>query len=178
MEMKRLRKSHLVLIAISLLILFGCVGMTAYLLFSNYRNVRLFRHAQNNFALGDDESLILAEAQLQQLIRSDSDNESAYVMLSEIAGRFKFYPEQVYFCYMAQRLNPLSAENRANYIKSLCFARYFDRLENFLAQSSELTDEQRALLYYAGGRNGDILKYKKTQFPDHILVKLADLLFR
>ena len=131
--MKNLKKSHWLLIALSILILAGTIGITAFLLFSNYQNVRLFKQAQNNFLRGDIESLMLAEAQLLQLTRNDNDHEAAYITLGAIAEKRKFYPEQVYYCYMAHRLNPLSAENRNQYVKSLWFARYFDRLENFLA---------------------------------------------
>ena len=132
--MKNLKKTHLLLIAVAVLILLGCIGVTAYLLFSNYQNIRLFKLAQSNFERGDPESLDAAEAQLLELIRNDDDNEEAYVMLGEIAARRQVYPEQVYYCYMACRLNPLSAENKDKYIRSLLFARYFERLENFLAQ--------------------------------------------
>ena len=72
--MKNLKKSHWILIISSVLILIGCIGATAYLLFSNYQNVRLFKQAQNNFLRGDEASLSLAETQLLQLIRHDSDN--------------------------------------------------------------------------------------------------------
>ena len=105
--------------------------MTVYLLFSNYQNIRLFKQAQSNFQQGDDTSLELAEAQLLRVINNDSDNEAAFVMLGEIARKRKVYPEQVYYCFMAYRLNPLSEENKNKYIESLCFARYFVRLENF-----------------------------------------------
>ena len=72
--MKNLKKSHLTLIIVSVLILIGCIGITAYLLFSNYQNVRLFKHAQGNFQQGSASSLKLAEAQLLQVIAKDSDN--------------------------------------------------------------------------------------------------------
>lgn len=176
--MKNLKRSHWLLIIVSVLILSGCIGITAYLLFSNYHNVRLYKQAQQNFQRGDQSSLALAEVQLQQLIRTDSDNEAAFIMLGEIARRRKIYPEQVYFCYMAHRLNPLSEENKANYIRSLWNARYFDRLENFLAQQSELQGDLKQLLYYAAGRNGNIQKYKFS--PKEIngtLGSLAHLIF-
>ena len=158
--MKNLKKSHWLLIALSVLILAGTIGITALLLFSNYRNVRLFKQAQNNFLRGDIESLMLAEAQLLQLIRNDNDHEAAYITLGAIAEKRKFFPEQVYYCYMAHRLNPLSEENKTQYIKSLWFARYFDRLENFLSHRSDLSDGERKLLFYSAGRNGNINKYK------------------
>lgn len=179
--MKRLKKSHLVLIIFSVLILLGCVGITAFLLFSNHQNVRLFKQAQNNFQRGDAESLDLAELQLQQLVRTDDDNEAAYIMLGEIAARRKVYPEQVYYCYMAHRLNPLSVESKTRYIKSLCMARYFDRLENFLAGETELPDHWKPFLLYASGRNGNVNKYKqlwKTADTKSNIYKLADLLYR
>ena len=160
MKMKRLKKSHLLLIIFSVLILLGCVGITAFLLFSNHQNVRLFKQAKSNFQRGDAESLDLAELQLQQLIRTDDDNEAAYIMLAEIAARRKVYPEQVYYCYMAHRLNPLSVESKTRYIKSLCMARYFDRLENFLAGETVLPDHWKPFLLYAAGRNGNLNKYK------------------
>ncbi len=155
-----MKKYRLILIVLSVLILLGCIGMTAYLLLFNYRNVRLFKQAKGNFLQGDENALTLAESQLLQIIRSDSDNEAAFVMLGEIAGKKKVYPEQVYYCFMAYRLNPLSSENREKYINSLCFARYFDRLENFLAQKSSLSDREHQLLLYAAGHNGNINKYK------------------
>ena len=158
--MKNLKKSHWLLIALSILILAGTIGITAFLLFSNYQNVRLFKQAQNNFLRGDIESLMLAEAQLLQLTRNDNDHEAAYITLGAIAEKRKFYPEQVYYCYMAHRLNPLSTENRNQYVKSLWFARYFDRLENFLAPRHDLSDKEKQLLLYSAGRNGNINKYK------------------
>ena len=179
--MKNLKKSHWLLIILSILILAGTIGITAYMLFSNYQNVRLFKQAQNNFKRGDEQSINVAEAQLLQLIRSDSDNESAYLMLGEIAEMRKVYPEQVYYCYMAHRLNPLSEENKKLYIKSLWFARYFDRLENFLSQQDDLSDKQKQIMLYAAGRNRNFDKYKH-KIPPHStgnsVGELALLLFR
>lgn len=175
--MKKLKRSHLVLIAVSLLILLGGIGVTAYYLFSNYRNVRLFKEAQSNFQRGDDESLALAEAQLLQLVESDDDNEAAYILLGRIAEKQKNYPKQVYYCHTAFRLNPLSDENLERYIQSLCYARYFDRLENFLTQQSDLSDKWQAVLFYAAGRNGSIGKYKNSDLKDQPFAQLASLLF-
>lgn len=154
--------------------------MTAFLLFSNIRNVRLFQQAQSNFQRGDDASLDLAEAQLLQLIRNDDDNEMAYLMLASIAGQRKVYPEQVYYSYMAHKLNPLSAENKAKYINSLLFAREFERLENFLSHQSDLSDDLKQIQLYAAGRNGNIKKYKtqlKHSETDKNIGALAFLLF-
>ena len=179
--MKRLKKSHLLLIIFSVLILSGCIGITAFLLFSNHQNVRLFKQAQNNFQRGDAESLDLAELQLQQLVRTDDDNEAAYIMLAEIAARRKVYPELVYYSYMAHRLNPLSEENKARYVRSLCMARYFDRLENFLSHQTPLPDAWKPFLLYAAGRNGNVNKYKKlweTADAKSNIYKLADVLYR
>ena len=175
-----MKKSRLILIIFSVLILTGCISMTAFLLFSNVRNVRLFQQAQSNFQHGDDASLDLAETQLLQLIAKDSNNESAFSMLGEIAGKRKFYPEQVYYCAMAYRLNPLSSENKEKYIDSLCSARYFDRLEVLLSQDSSLSDKHRQLLLYAAGRNGNINKYKQQlsrRDADNRIGELALLLF-
>ena len=175
-----MKKSRLILIIFSVLILAGCISMTAFLLFSNVRNVRLFQQAQSNFQRGDDASLDLAETQLLQLIAKDSNNESAFSMLGEIAGKRKFYPEQVYYCAMAYRLNPLSSENKEKYIDSLCSARYFDRLEVLLSQDSSLSDKHRQLLLYAAGRNGNINKYKQQlsrRDADNRIGELALLLF-
>ena len=179
--MKNLKKSHWLLIALSILILAGTIGITAFLLFSNYQNVRLFKQAQNNFLRGDIESLILAEAQLLQLIRNDHDHEAAYITLGAIAEKRKFYPEQVYYCYMAHRLNPLSEENKDQYIKSLWLARYFDRLENFLSLRHDLSDQEKKLLLYSAGRNGNINKYKYSFnriAEDKSIGELAFLLFK
>ena len=173
--MKNLKKSHWVLIAFSILILSGCIGMTAVLLLSNYQNVRLFKQAQNNFLRGDNGSLSKAEIQLQQVIRTDKDNEAAYIMLGEIAGRRGFYSEQVYYCYMAHRLNPLSEKNKEEYIKSLWYARYFERLENFLIQQSSLSERHNQILLYSAGRNGNFNKYKK-QLKQHTGSNSAGLL--
>ena len=175
-----MKKSRLILIIFSVLILAGCISMTAFLLFSNVRNVRLFQQAQSNFQRGDDASLDLAETQLLQLIAKDSNNESAFSMLGEIARSRKFYPEQVYYCAMAYRLNPLSSENKEKYIDSLCSARYFDRLEVLLSQDSSLSDKHRQLLLYAAGRNGNINKYKQQlsrRDADNRIGELALLLF-
>ena len=176
-----MKKNRLILIIFSVLILLGCIGMTAFLLFSNYRNVRLFKQAQSNFLRGDEESLALAETQLLQFIDRDGDNESAFIMLGEIAARKKIYPEQVYYCFMAHRLNPLSDENKKRYIESLCFARYFDRLETLLAQEDSLSGSYNQLLLYAAGRQGNIHKYKATpslRDDDNRLGELAFLLFK
>ena len=175
-----MKKSRLILIIFSVLILAVCISMTVFLLFSNVRNVRLFQQAQSNFQRGDDASLDLAETQLLQLIAKDSNNESAFSMLGEIARSRKFYPEQVYYCAMAYRLNPLSSENKEKYIDSLCSARYFDRLEVLLSQDSSLSDKHRQLLLYAAGRNGNINKYKQQLFrrdADNRIGELALLLF-
>ena len=158
--MKKLGKLRIILIAVSLLILVGCIGLTGYLLFSNYQNVSLFKQAQSNFQRGDDHSLQVAESQLLQLIRNDEDNEAAYIMLGAIAEKRKVYPEQVYYCYMAHKLNPLSAENKAQYIKGLCFAREFVRLENFLSHQHGLTEDLEQILLYAAGQNGNLKKYE------------------
>ena len=179
--MKNLKKSHWLLIILSVLILVGTIGITACLLFSNYQNVRLLKQAQNNFRRGDDESLNLAESQLLLLVRSDSDNEAAYLMLGAIAAMRKVYPEQVYYSYMAHRLNPLSEENKELYINSLWYARYFDRLENFLSLQSDLSDFQNQLLLYAAGRNGNFDKYKPQlarRSDGNSVGELAFLLFR
>ena len=172
-----MKKWRLILIILSVLILLGTIGMTSFLLFFNYKTVRLFKQAQNNFQRGDDASLSLAETQLLQVVRKDGDNEAAFVMLGEIARKKKIYPEQVYYCYMAYRLNPLSSEHKERYIQSLCFARYFDRLESFLGQGSSLSDRHRALLHYAAGRNRNISKYKLPKSKTGNLDKLTSLLF-
>ena len=176
-----MKKSRLILIILSVLILLICIGMTGFLLFFNYKNVRLFKQAQENFKQGDELALDLAESQLQRVIRNDNDNEAAFIMLGEIARKRKIYPEQVYFTHMACRLNPLSSENKEKYIQSLCFARYFDRLENFLTQQSSLSEKQKQLLLYASGRNGNIGKYKEPvsrKSNDSSVGELAFLLFK
>ena len=117
-----MKKTRLTLIILALLVLLGSIGMTVCLLFSNYQNVRLFKQAQNNFLQGDDAALALAETQLLQLIRSDSDNEAAFIMLADIALKKKIYPEQVYYRHMACQLNPLSKENKEKYI--VCKEKY------------------------------------------------------
>ena len=178
--MKSLKKPHLLLIIFSILILLGCIGLTAYVVFSNYQNVRLFKQAQNNFQRGDENSLLLADAQLKKVITKDLDNESAYLTLSAIAQKRKIYPEQVYYSFMAHRLNPLSEENKKLYIQSLWNARYFDRLENFLSLQSNLTPKDKSILFYAAGKNGNLRKYQKElaqiKNPDSI-TQLASILF-
>ena len=163
-----LKKSHIIIIAISILILLLSISMTCYLLFSNYQSVRLFNQAKNNFLRGDDNSLLLADSQLKQIIKEDTDNEAAYIMLGKIAERKKVYSEQTYYCYIAHRLNPLSQENKANYIKSLWFCRYFDKLENFLSLQSDSSDLDNQLLLYAAGRNGNFNKYKHLTKPSNV----------
>ena len=175
-----MKKFRLILVVLSVLILLGCISLTVFLLFSNYRNVRLFKQAQSNFQRGDEESLTLAETQLQQFICRDSNNEAAFAILGEIAKKRKCYPEQVYYCAMAYRLNPLSTENKEKYIESLCFARYFKRLEVLLSQNSSPGDKHCQLLLYAAGRNGNISKYKQQlsrRNADNRIGELASLLF-
>ncbi|MBE6356305.1 MAG: hypothetical protein E7058_04230 [Lentisphaerae bacterium] len=178
--MKKFGKKRIVLISAALLILLACIGMTAFLLFSNYRNVALFKEAQSNFQRGDDKSLDAAEAQLLQLIRNDDDNENAYIMLGAIAGKRKVYPEQVYYNFMAHKLNPLSEANKVEYIKSLLYAREFERLENFLSHQTDLSSRDKQILLYAASRNNNIKKIP-TQFDrrsnDNKLGELALLLF-
>ena len=83
------RRIRLILIIASVLLLIGSVVVTAYLLFSNYQQARLFTQAKREFLRGSAESLALARAQLLQVIRNDDDNEAAYIMLAEIAGKQK-----------------------------------------------------------------------------------------
>ncbi|MBE6384046.1 MAG: hypothetical protein E7048_00115 [Lentisphaerae bacterium] len=173
-----MKKTRLTLIILALLVLLGSIGMTVCLLFSNYQNVRLFKQAQNNFLPGDDAALALAETQLLQLIRSDSDNEAAFIMLADIALKKKIYPEQVYYRHMACQLNPLSKENKEKYIESLCFARYFQRLEHFLAQYPEFEAKFPGVCLYAAGRNGNINKYKARYRQDDPFTVLAFQLFK
>ena len=85
-----MKKFRLILVVLSVLILLGCISLTVFLLFSNYRNVRLFKQAQSNFQRGDEESLTLAETQLQQFICRDSNNEAAFAILGEIAKKRKW----------------------------------------------------------------------------------------
>ena len=173
---KRLR---LILIIVSLLILLGCIGLTAYLLFSNYQQAHLFAQAKSNFQIGDAKALALAKAQLQQVIQNDDDNEAAYIMLAEIAEKQKNYPEQIYYSFMTHRLNPLSQVNKAKYIESLCVGRSFNRLEIFLSQQHDLPDEWQQLLLYAAGRNGKISKYNNIKCRTDVpLNKLTYLLFK
>ena len=114
-KMKNIGKKRFILVAAALLMLLLCVGMTAFLLFFNYQNVRLFKKAQELFHQGDEGSLTRAETLLQQIIRKDSDHEAAFIMLGEIARQRKVYPEQVYYCFMASRLDPLSSENKERF---------------------------------------------------------------
>ena len=136
--MKKISKKQLILVSVSVLILAVCIGVTGVLLFSNYRNVALFKQAQINFERGDDASLSTAEAQLLQLLANDNDNEAAFILLGKISGKRKIYPKQAYYCFMAYKLNPLSKENKVNYLQALLFAREFGKLENFLAQQQDL----------------------------------------
>jgi hypothetical protein len=155
--------------------------MTCYLLFSNYQTIRLFNQAKSNFLRGDDNSLLLAEAQLQQVIKKDNDNETAYILLGQIAEKRKTYPEQAYYCYMAHRLNPLSVENKDNYITSLWNCRDFDKLENFLSLQYDLSNFHSQILLYSAGRNGNFNKYKhltKLIKKDNSIGELAILLFQ
>ena len=179
--MKNLGQKRFILITGALLILLVCIGMTAFLLFSNYQNVALLKQAQANFQQGDEKSLDIAEAQLLQLVRNDDDNETAYIMLSAIAEKRKVYPEQVYYSYMAHKLNPLSAANKDEYIRSLLFAREFERLENFLSHQSDLPDNLKQIFFYVAGRNNNLTKYSlkpDRRSNDNKIGELALLLFK
>jgi predicted Zn-dependent protease len=79
---------------------------------------------------------------------------------------------------MAHRLNPLSRENADKYVKSLLLARHFHRLETFLFQQQELSDEWQQLLLYSAGQNGNISKYKAERRPGNVLNELTFLLFK
>ena len=172
------RRVRLILVIASLLILFGCIGLTAYLLFSNYQQARLFAQAKSEFLRGSPEALALAKAQLQQVVKVDNDNEAAYIMLAEIAGKQKNYPEQIHYSFMAHRLNPLSRENAEKYVESLLLARHFYRLETFLSQQQTLPDEWQQLLLYSAGRNGNISKYKAERRPGNVLNEFTFLLYK
>lgn len=172
------RRIRLILIIASVLLLIGSVVVTAYLLFSNYQQARLLTQAKREFLRGSAESLALAKVQLLQIIENDDDNEAAYVMLAEIAGKQKNYPEQVYYYFMAHRLNPLSRENAEKYVTSLLRARHFHRLETFLFQQQKLSDEWQQLLLYSAGRNGNISKYKAERRPGNVLNELTFLLYK
>lgn len=176
-----MKKFRLILIILSVLVLLACIGMTVFLLFSNFRNVRLFKQAKAEFLQGDKASLDLAEIRLLQLVRTDSDNEAAFIMLGEIAEKRKIYSEQLYYCHMAYRLNPLSRENKNKYIESLCFTRRFGQLETLLNQESSLSDSHKQLLLYAAGQNGNIRKHKHQldrRGNDNRIGELAFLLFK
>ena len=176
--MKKISKKQLILVSVSVLILAVCIGVTGVLLFSNYRNVALFKQAQINFERGDDASLSTAEAQLLQLLANDNDNEAAFILLGKISGKRKIYPKQAYYCFMAYKLNPLSKENKVNYLQALLFAREFGKLENFLAQQQDLQQEYGHYLFYAAGQNGNISKYPKLGRDDAPLTQLTILLFK
>ena len=169
-----------ILIGVASVILLGSIGLSAFLCYSNYQNVQLFRSAENNFAKGDADSLENAEAQLKALIAHDSDHERAFVLLGKIAARKKNVPEQLHYSFQAHKLNPLSAENEKAYIESLIYAREFQRLETFLAHKSELTEELSGLLLYAAGQNGNMGKYEfKQKFgKDNLMADLALLLYK
>ncbi len=173
--MKRFR---IAIIFFVVLILLCSIGTTAYLLFSNYRNVRLFQQAQSNYQNGNLE---LAESQLLAFIQNDDDHENAFILLGEIAEKKRIYPEQLFYCYKAHRLNPLSEENKNRYIESMFFAREFQRLETFLAQQSNLDETHQGLLLYAAGINGNLNKYNyliDKQAGKSLIGKLALLLYK
>ena len=174
------KKIKIILICTAILALIGSIALSAYLFFSNYRNVKLFRRAESNFRQGDAESIKLAESQLLALVNSDPDNEQAYILLAQIAKQKKIHPERVFFSLQAHKLNPLSLENENTYIDSLLYIRDFSRLENFLSLKSDLNGEQHGLLLYAAGQNGNIGKYR-TQLNrrnDNLIAELALLLYK
>ena len=153
------KKIKIALICAALLILLVTIALTVYLVFSNYRNVRLLQQAEGNFLRGDDHSLMLAEQQLRQYIQNDSDSERAFVILGRIAKRKKVFPEQVYYTHQAHKLNPLSKANESDYVESLLYAREFKRLETFLSNKSNLNNDEKSFLLYAAGQNGNISRY-------------------
>ena len=178
--MGKKRIFRFVLIGVASVILLGSIGLSAFLCYSNYQNVALFRSAESNFVKGDASSLDTAEAQLKTLISHDTDHEGAFVLLGKIAARKKNFPAQLYYCFQAHKLNPLSAENEKAYIESMVYAREFQRLENFLAQKSELSDELSGILFYAAGQNDNIGKYEfKQKFrKNNLMAEIASLLYK
>ncbi len=148
--MKRLR---LLLITVALLILTGTLVFSVSMLFFNYGNVRLLRQAEKNIRQGKSH---IAEAQLKELIRTDHDNERAFILLWEIARREKKYPDMAYYGNQAHELNPLSTENRERYMESLLYTRDFPALERILSGSPE----HRDIMLYSAGQNGNPEIYK------------------
>ena len=174
------KKLKIALICAVSFILLVTIALTAYLFFSNYQNVRLLQQAESNFLRGDDNSVKLAEQQLLQFVRNDSDSERAFVLLGKIAQRKKVFPEQVYYTYQAHKLNPLSRENESDYIESLLYAREFERLETFLSNKNNLSNDEKSFLLYAAGHNGNIKRYPKLleRNNNDLLAELAILLFK
>ena len=74
-----------------MLLLIGSVVVTAYLLFSNYQQARLFTQAKREFLRGSAESLALAKVQLLQVIGNDDDNEAAYGFRDREYFKLKIY---------------------------------------------------------------------------------------
>ena len=157
--MKKKNKFRPVLFLTALAILLGSTGLSVWLLFSNYQNIQLLRQAEKNFRSGDSAALLAAEKQLLQLIKNDDDNEQAFILLGKIAAQKKICPEEIYYCYQAHKLNPLSKENEKRYIQSLLHAREFERLENVLSIKTDLSQEYKNILLYAAGQNGHTSKY-------------------
>ncbi len=176
--MSRINRLRLSLIVFAILVLAVCIAFSAYLLFSNYSKVHLLREAERNFQQG---KLDIAEAQFRQLIREDSDNERAFILLGEIAEKLKKYPDMVYYCYQAHELNPLSEENKDRYIKSLLYVRDFPALERVFAGKPK-NKTQRDILLYSAVVNGHAEMYKEfltqTRNEPHVsgLQKLLHIL--
>ena len=165
----------------ALAILLGSTGLSVWLLFSNYQNIQLLRQAEKNFRSGDSAALLAAEKQLLQLIKNDDDNEQAFILLGKIAAQKKICPEEIYYCYQAHKLNPLSKENEKRYIQSLLHAREFERLENVLSIKTDLSQEYKNILLYAAGQNGHTSKYVQVSADKNgknFLADLGKLLFK
>ena len=173
------KRIKIALICAALFFLLATIALTVYLAFSNYQNVRLLQQAESNFLRGDDHSVKLAEQQLLQFVRNDSDSERAFILLGRIAQRKKVFLEQVRYTYQAHKLNPLSKENESAYVRSLLYAREFSRLELFLSNKSTLSGNEKSFLLYAAGQNGNIRKYPKLleKHGDDLISELTLLLF-
>ena len=85
------KRIKIALICATLFFLLATIALTVYLAFSNYQNVRLLQQAESNFLRGDDHSVKLAEQQLLQFVRNDSDSERAFILLGRIAQRKKVF---------------------------------------------------------------------------------------
>lgn len=111
------------------LILFSCIGGTAYFAFRAYRKTEQLQDAMRAF---ERKEWTKARTLFRSVLASDRNNETAVVKLAELARMRGDPPEEAYYWFRAGKLNLLDRDYAVNYCDALCRMRNFDALAAFL----------------------------------------------